>query len=131
MGRFLMLVLVACVSLNALGQDDYDAVQVASVTDQQAKQAVGKILQYTGLPQNFIVVPQNVSTAVAYIKNKKRYIGYNDGFVDRICDQANTDWAAISVLAHEIAHHLAGHTMDIKNASPGMNWKPIFFPVLF
>ncbi|MBL4651892.1 MAG: M48 family metalloprotease [Flavobacteriales bacterium] len=88
-------------------------------TDQKAKQAVGKIMQYTGLPQNFIVVSENVRTAVAYMKNKERYIAYNESFINRISDSTSTDWSAISILAHEIAHHLAGHIVNLKNSSPG------------
>ena len=88
-------------------------------TDQKAKQAVGKIMRYTGLHQNFIVVSENVPTAVAYVKNKERYIAYNESFINRISDSTNTDWAAISILAHEIAHHLSGHTINLKNSSPG------------
>ena len=88
-------------------------------TDQKAKRAVGKIMRYIGLPQNFIVISEGVNTAIAYVKNKDRYIAYNEDFIKRISDSTNTDWAAISILAHEIAHHLAGHTLNIKNSSPG------------
>lgn len=87
--------------------------------DQKAKYAVGKIMRYTGLPQNFIIISEDIRTAIAYIKNKERYIAYNDQFITRITDSTETDWAATSILAHEIAHHLAGHTINPKKGSPG------------
>ena len=100
-------------SIDTLQSVHFDAI------DQKAKIAVGKIMQYTGLPQNFIIVNEDVRTAVAYIKNRKRYIAYNDDFIKRILDETQTDWSAVSILAHELAHHLAGHTINIREQSPG------------
>lgn len=87
--------------------------------DKIAKEAVSKILKYTGLTPNFIVVvDKNIPTAQAYLKNTKRYISYNPDFILKLNNQTNTNWAAVSVLAHEIGHHLSGHTL-LKEQSPG------------
>lgn len=87
--------------------------------DKVAKEAVSKIVQYTGLTPNFVVVSDNkVSTAIAYLKNNKRYISYNPKFIEKLNTKTATNWAAVSVLAHEIGHHLSGHTL-LKNSSPG------------
>lgn len=81
--------------------------------------AVAKIVSYTGLSQNFEVVEnQNIKTAIAYIKKRKRYIAYNPQFMLRVKDRTKSDWGAISVLAHEIGHHLAGHTLVKHNRKP-------------
>ena len=78
----------------------------------EAKDAVSKIVSYTGLIQNFQIVEDlNIRNANAYIKNKKRYIAYNPEFMLRVKDRTKSDWGAISVLAHEIGHHLSGHTL--------------------
>ena len=89
-------------------------------TDRDAKFGVFKIVQYSGLSPNFRVIQDTeVKNAIAYIKGKKRYIRYNPSFMKRVNDSTKTDWAAISVLAHEIGHHLLGHTLIHQESNPG------------
>lgn len=89
-------------------------------TDRDAKFGVFKIVQYSGLSPNFkIIQDSEVKNAIAYIKNKSRYIKYNPAFMKRVNDSTETDWAAISVLAHEIGHHLLGHTLHHQESNPG------------
>ncbi len=79
----------------------------------EADDAVAKIVSYTGLVQNFqIVENSNIPTARAYIKKKQRYIEYNPQFMLRVKDRTKSDWGSLSVLAHEIGHHLSGHTLE-------------------
>lgn len=87
--------------------------------DREAKAAVYNIVRYSGLTPNFTVIKADVPNAVAYIKGKKRYIGYNPQFIAKVQDKTNTDWAAISILAHEIGHHLLGHTIKMHDSNPG------------
>lgn len=90
------------------------------VSDRAAKDAVHRIVRYSGLPPNFMVREDaGVRTAVAYIKDKQRVIAYNPAFIARIVDSSATDWSAISVLAHEVGHHLMGHTLDPSSVHPG------------
>lgn len=84
--------------------------------DQTAKKAVAKIMQYTGLTPHFEVIEnKDIKSAIAYIKNNKQYIAYNPEFILKLKDLTQTNWAAVSVLAHEIGHHLNGHTLQKKN----------------
>ena len=100
-------------------QDSLSTESYEFEPDKIAKEAVSKIVQYTGLTPNFIVVSdKNITTAIAYLKNNKRYIAYNPKFIEKLNDKTATNWAAVSVLAHEIGHHLSGHTLP-KNGSPG------------
>lgn len=87
--------------------------------DMAAKEAVGKIIRYTGLVPNFTVTSGTVPTVLAYVKGGKRYIAYNPDFIRRLKHKTNTDWAAVSVVAHEIGHHLSGHTMGNQKSNPG------------
>lgn len=87
--------------------------------DLLAKQAVSVILKYTGLEPNIQVLEKPVTTAAAYIQNGQRYIAYNRQFIYRLRNSTKTDWAAVSVLAHEIGHHLLGHTLRYKHVNPG------------
>lgn len=85
----------------------------------EAKDAVANIVKYTGLIQNFqIVENKTIPTAIAYNKQKKRYIAYNPAFMLRVKDRTKSDWGAISVLAHEIGHHLSGHTLITRRRDP-------------
>jgi|GEM_PF-846961 len=85
-----------------------------------AKEAVYLIVRQSGLLANFVVREDDkVPTAVAYIKGNERVIAYNPAFLSALLDSARTDWSAVSVLAHEIAHHLLGHTLDPDAVHPG------------
>ncbi len=118
MKALLTIILLFYVSIS-YAQDSLSEENYAIEPDRIAKEAVSKIVQYTGLTPNFIVVADNnVSTAIAYLKNNNRIIAYNPKFIEILSDKTSTNWAAVSVLAHEIGHHLSGHTLP-KNSSPG------------
>ena len=85
----------------------------------EAEEIVARIVSYTGLTQNFEVVENSgIKNAQAYIKKGKRYIEYNPKFMLRVKDRTKSDWGAISVLAHEIGHHLSGHTLIKRKRKP-------------
>ncbi len=85
----------------------------------EARDAVENVVRYTGLTQNFKIVENTtIPTAIAYNKHKKRYIAYNPEFMLRVKDRTKSDWGAISVLAHEIGHHLSGHTLITRRRDP-------------
>lgn len=114
-----ILLLIIIFSGKGYTQDSLSTEPYEFEPDKVAKEAVSKIVQYTGLTPNFIVLPdKNITTAIAYLKNNNRYIAYNPKFIEKLNDKTSTNWAAVSVLAHEIGHHLSGHTLP-KNSSPG------------
>ncbi|MCH2046497.1 MAG: hypothetical protein MK212_20445, partial [Saprospiraceae bacterium] len=81
-------------------------------SDENAEKVLKRILDYIGLPSNFKLQASTVPNASAVIQDNQRYIFYNQLFMDHLADRTDTDWAAISILAHEIGHHLSGHTLD-------------------
>lgn len=87
-------------------------------SDTDAESAVERIMNYTGLPQNFEVMRGNVDNAMAAIRGDARVIVYNQGFMERVKETTQTDWSAVSILAHEIGHHLAGHTLKKDGSRP-------------
>jgi len=100
----------------------FTAVQAQDVrvNEGAAKQAVLRIVQWSGLQPNFVVRENSaVRTAIAFNKGRKRYIEYDPAFLSRIVDTTRTDWSAVSILAHEIGHHLLGHTLDPALLNPG------------
>jgi hypothetical protein len=87
---------------------------------------VNRIMRFTGLPQNFNVVEAPVPNAAALIlvdddQTPRRVIAFNRSFLSMV-GRATGDnpWAPISIMAHEIGHHLSGHTI-----MPGGSQPPI------
>lgn len=84
----------------------------ATIPNKNAENAVDKILSPLGLPRNFVLVPcTHIKNAVAVTApDGIRYIIYDDEFMQSI-DRTTTNWSSVSILAHEIGHHLCGHTL--------------------
>ncbi|MGQ2982521.1 hypothetical protein [Flavobacterium sp.] len=83
-----------------------------------AEKVVKDIMSVIGLKSNFELRAANVPNAAAVILKSKRYILYNPEFMDKINSATGNKWAAISILAHEIGHHLNGHTLDKVGSRP-------------
>lgn len=110
---------------------DGSAIQVSTKSLMGASSSDGAavvraIMRFTGLPQNFKVMEGPVPNAAALIvmgpdKLPMRVIAYNTRFLDQVkVATENNDWASISIMAHEIGHHLSGHTL-----MPGGSQPPI------
>lgn len=83
-----------------------------------AEKVVQDIMSVIGLRSNFELRSAGVPTAAAVIKKGKRYILYNPKFMNNIISATGSKWAAVSILAHEIGHHLSGHTLDNESSKP-------------
>ncbi len=87
------------------------------MSNQKAEQVVDNILSNVGLFRNFIIkeCPDISNAVAATVKSSlgsfERYIIYDKAFLDRVSGVTGTDWSAISIMAHEIGHHLNGHTL--------------------
>lgn len=99
---------------------------LAAGTGSEGESVVAEIMKYTGLPQNFEVVVGEVPNAAALIvvgpdKLPRRVIAYNRQFMGSVVKATqNNNWAPVSIMAHEIGHHLSGHTL-----MPGGSQPPI------
>lgn len=80
-------------------------------SDSEAERLIKSIIRASGLVPNFVVRAGGVANAVAVIRGERRYVIYNQFFVHNLTQKTGDHWAAISVLAHEIGHHLNGHTL--------------------
>ena len=77
----------------------------------KADEALGKILSVVGASKRFIIAPcENINNALATINDGIRYILYDPKFLNSISDTSNY-WANMSILAHEVGHHINGHTL--------------------
>jgi hypothetical protein len=96
----LMLLLPA----SLVAQETEEPTGFASVSD--AAEVAKQIVEASGKKANFAIAVANVQNAVAVLQQGKRYILYNPNFMKAITKVTGTQWAAVSVLAHEIGHHL-------------------------
>ncbi|RYY11740.1 MAG: hypothetical protein EOO36_18550, partial [Cytophagaceae bacterium] len=92
------------------------AAQAVAATspDVPASQAAGIIREITdavGLQPRFeLRATPLVDNAAAVVYGGRRYLLYNPHFLAAVNQAGHTDWAGISILAHEMGHHLNGHT---------------------
>ena len=77
-----------------------------------ANNALDKILEVNNLRGEFVLVPcDQISNVVAMTYNGTRYILYDKEFMASLDDDTNI--TNLSILAHEIGHHVNGHVKDI------------------
>jgi hypothetical protein len=98
--------------------------KVGAAPPSDCRDMVAQIMAFTGLPQNFTVVEAPVPNAAAVIllddrKVPQRVIAFNKDFMHIVRDatRGNT-WAPVSIMAHEIGHHLSGHTITPGGSQP-------------
>jgi hypothetical protein len=87
------------------------AIGFSSVSE--ARSIINDIMDVSDIQQNFKVeATTQVDNAAAVMYQNVRYILYNPSFIDQLDNAARDKWASISVIGHEIGHHLLGHTLD-------------------
>ncbi len=72
---------------------------------------IKKILSFSGLNENFEIYRAEIDNAVATIIDNRRLILYDSDLLNLTDYASDSYWTSISILAHEIGHHLSGHTL--------------------
>lgn len=95
---------------------DYQNAEAGGDTTAATK-VVDQILAKTGLIRNFKVEQCNdINNALAVTMPNDgsidRYILFDSAFFDKVSSTTGSDWGSTSILAHEIGHHLNGHTLN-------------------
>ena len=95
---------------------------------QQAEDALVCILNEAGLnPTNFVIRASNVANAAAATLPPlcgnatvpcDRALLYNPSFMQEMRQRTNNEWSWISILAHEVGHHLEAHTIRPGGSNP-------------
>ncbi|MCC9135000.1 M48 family metalloprotease [Pontibacter silvestris] len=83
-----------------------------------ARDIVQEIINVVGLKARFELRAADIDNAAAVVYNGKRYILYNERFLSEINNAVHTDWGGVSIIAHEIGHHLNGHTLARGGSNP-------------
>ena len=79
---------------------------------------INAILKYSGLSSNFKIFGANIDNAIATIIDNQRYILYDPKLLSYTDKRSGNYWSSMSILAHEIGHHLSGHTIAKKGSNP-------------
>ncbi|MEM9885772.1 MAG: hypothetical protein AAF849_07765 [Bacteroidota bacterium] len=94
------------------GWEGQDIINMKSFSSNAEAEAVmNDIMSVLGLRSNYKIQAAKVPNAAAVVYGDQRYIYYNPKFITNVTDATNTNWASISIVAHEIGHHLNGHTL--------------------
>jgi hypothetical protein len=81
----------------------------------EARAQVERVVRVSGLEMNFDMIAAPSTPAAAEIINGRRVILFDPHFMAQVADRICPDWGATSILAHEVGHHLAGHTLRQSN----------------
>ncbi|WP_179380587.1 NADase-type glycan-binding domain-containing protein [Jannaschia marina] len=83
------------------------------LSEQEVFVMASEIMAVTGLRNTFkIEETMDVYNAAAYLEDQERWIGFNPLWVRQFKDLPTDDrWPLYAVIAHEIGHHLMGHTI--------------------
>jgi hypothetical protein len=79
-----------------------------------------QILSITGLKATIQLKAANVLNIEAGVSRGKRYILYNPSFITRLQNLTKDKWAVMALLAHEVGHHLNGHTLRRGGSKPAL-----------
>lgn len=98
-------------------QQDLQPSALRGEAPADCRDMVAQVMAYTGLPQNFLVTAGPMPNAAALIMLDdadvpQRVIAFNPEFIAATRQQTQGNaWAPVSIMAHEIGHHLSGHTI--------------------
>ena len=122
-----LLLLTLFVFVGSINAQSYDDASEASelcllaqgsignnfTNDKDADIALEKILAVIGASKSFILQPcSDINNAVATSYKGLRYILYDKSFMSTIANNS-TSWSQLFILAHEVGHHINGHSIDI------------------
>lgn len=78
-----------------------------------ADSALDRILEVVGLSKNFVLAPcSDINNAVAVSFKGVRYILYDPEFMSML-SRNTSNWTNLFILAHEVGHHVNGHSLDL------------------
>jgi len=120
--------LVAAQIADTLQACSYDGRPVqfgmGGAAPRDCRDMIEQVMAFTGLPQNFEVTEAEVPNAAAAILLDQqnlphRVIAFNPQFIDLVRrETGGNPWSAVSIMAHEAGHHLAGHTIQPGGSQP-------------
>ena len=114
-----LIVLISFSSYSQSYDNNLEAIEICKAiqsnsfsSNRLADNALDKILSVIGASKNFVLQPcDNINNAVAISFDGTRYILYDKQFMISLDD--NNNWGNLFILAHEVGHHINGHSLDV------------------
>ena len=115
----LLFTITLLVSFISFGQNNKDALRICSslqsnsfASNSAADDALERILATIGASKTFVLQPcSNIDNAIATSYKGIRYILYDPDFMNTL--NSGNDWGNLFILAHEVGHHINGHSLDL------------------
>ncbi len=129
----LLFVPILSFSQNLDYENNFESIRLCTAiqglnfsTQKSADEALDKILKSIGAAKRFVIQPcSNINNAVALSYKGVRYIMYDPEFMSEL--SYSNDWANMFILAHEVGHHVNGHSIDVVLAATDVVEKvPLF-----
>jgi len=93
-------------------------IDSSSIKKNTMQEMLLQVLNVVGVNGDIELKEANVLNIEAKITHKKRYILYNPSFIADLNNSAKDKWSVITLLAHEVGHHLKGHTTHRGGSKP-------------
>jgi len=77
-----------------------------------------EIINVAGLQRGYELKEADVLNIEASISHGKKYILYNPIYIATLTNITKNNWAAMALLAHEVGHHINGHTRRRGGSKP-------------
>ncbi len=130
--KIFFIFLITCYSLAAQNDESARLCFLAQeysksfLNDAEAEKSLERILSVIGLNKNFILKSCNdINNALAITYKSERYILYDKEFMQLITNNTNK-WSNLFILAHEVGHHVNGHTRDFALIDSDFNEESLF-----
>jgi hypothetical protein len=98
----------------------FQSSKAGGTATDDAQEIINDIITTVGLKANFEVRAATIANAAATNYRGKRFIVYDPAFIKKLNEAAGNRWASVSILAHEIGHHLNGHTLANNGSQPAL-----------
>ncbi|MGV4796251.1 hypothetical protein [Rhizobium sp. F40D2] len=104
---------------NFLNSETGKAVSVSESLS-NAESVISKICSSIALPPKFklVAVDDPGINAIAEIDGTDRFILYDRAYMSTVSASGLQTWPSLAVIAHEIGHHLCGHTLTTDGSRP-------------
>lgn len=109
--------------ITVCGYDSQKKIEVENLQfnqgDARHLQIINQIVSYSGLSNNYTLIKEpGTMNAYAFISKGKRYVSYDPILFNNLEYYSDSYWSIISIFAHEIGHHLSGHSEDNIGSNP-------------
>ena len=112
--------ITACIYCSAQPSNNYEYSSGKYYTSITPKEMLSEIMTAVGLQCNIELKEADVMNIEASISRHKRYILYNPNYISWITNVTQNKWAALALIAHEVGHHLNGHTLSKTGSKPAV-----------